>query len=70
MMKKNDYQADLSELLEGLDDFMSDLECVRDDVQDYLDEHEEPDASAAIKRMDATLQKLMEAAAILEGENG
>ncbi len=68
-MKKNDYQADLNELLDGLDDFMSDLECVRDDVQDYLDEHEDADASAAVQRMDDALQKLMEAATILEGEN-
>lgn len=67
--KSYDYRLDLEDILGGLDDLMSDLEYIRDDAQDCLDENADLSIRADLVRMDAALKKLSEAAEMLESEN-
>lgn len=60
------YRRDLAQILEGLDDLMSDLEDVRDDAQDCLEENADLSIRLDMARMDAALKKLGEAADALE----
>lgn len=65
-MDKNEYREEMEELLDGLDDLMSDLEDLRDDLQDALDETGDQTVAADIRRMDAALTLLAQAAVQLE----
>lgn len=62
------YRRDLVQILEGLDDLMSDLEDVRDDAQDCLEENADLSIRLDMARMDAALKKLGEAADALEND--
>lgn len=62
------YRRDLAQILEGLDDLMSDLEDVRDDAQDCLEENADLSIRLDMARMDAALKKLGEAADALEND--
>ena len=61
------YRADLADLGEGLNDLMADLEDIRDEAQELLDEKENEAIRQDIERMDAALRKLSEAADLLDG---
>ncbi len=60
------YRADLAELLEGLGGLMADLEDVRDEAQELLDQEENPGVRADLVRMDRALALLSQAADALE----
>ena len=62
------YRADLADLAEGLNDLMADLEDIRDEVQDRVDERENAEMLNDIARIDHALRLLSQAADLLEGE--
>lgn len=62
------YKAALEEIMEGIDDLMADLEDIRDEAQDLLDENNDAAVKADVKKMDAALAYLAQAAAQLEDE--
>lgn len=61
------YRADMADIAEGLNDLMADLEDIRDEAQELLDEKENEAIRQDIERMDAALRKLSEAADLLDG---
>lgn len=65
--KEYAYQKELEQLREGLDDLMADLEDVRDEAQDCLEEEAALSIKADIARMDAALERLAQAADALDG---
>ena len=62
------YRADMADLAEGINDLLADLEDVRDEAQDLLDEKESSEVKADIARMDEVIRLLSQAADLLEGE--
>ncbi len=62
------YRADMADIAEGLNDLMADLEDIRDEAQELLDEKENEAIRQDIERMDAALRKLSEAADLLDGD--
>ena len=62
------YRADMADLAEGINDLLADLEDVRDEAQDLLDEKENSEVKADIARMDEVIRLLSQAADLLEGE--
>ena len=62
------YLADLADLAEGLNDLMADLEDIRDEVQDKLEERDSEEMRADIGRMDEALKLLAQAADLLDGD--
>ena len=62
------YLADLADLAEGLNDLMADLEDIRDEVQDKLEERDSEEMRADIGRMDEALKLLAQAAGLLDGD--
>lgn len=62
------YRADMADIAEGLNDLMADLEDIRDEAQELLDEKENETIRQDIERMDAALRKLSEAADLLDGD--
>lgn len=63
------YREALKEILEGLDDLMADLEDIRDDAAEMLDENSNDAIQADVTRMDAVISKLAEAADLLETDD-
>ena len=61
------YRVDMADIAEGLNDLMADLEDIRDEAQELLDEKENEAIRQDIERMDAALRKLSEAADLLDG---
>jgi phage-related protein len=59
-------RADMADIAEGLGDLMADLENIRDEAQELLDEKENAETAADIRRMDEAIKKLSEAADLLE----
>ena len=62
------YRADMADLAEGINDLLADLEDVRDEAQDLLDEKENGEVKADVARMDEVIRLLSQAADLLEGE--
>lgn len=62
------YHADLIEIVQGLNDLMADLEDIRDDAQEYLEENAGQAVQADIDRMDKALKALDAVAELLESE--
>ena len=62
------YRADMADLAEGLNDLMADLEDIRDEVQDKLEERDSEEMRADIGRMDEALKLLAQAADLLDGD--
>ncbi|MBR3015607.1 MAG: hypothetical protein IKH57_00740 [Clostridia bacterium] len=59
-------RAELAGLAEGLNELMADLEDIRDEVQDQVDEQDSAEKRADIERMDKALKLLSEAADLLD----
>ena len=62
------YHAELANLAEGLNDLMADLEDIRDEVQDKLEERDNEEMRADIAKMDEALKLLAQAADLLDGD--
>ena len=62
-----DYREDLTEFAEALEDLMADLEDIRDDVMEAMEE-DSPQAEAYVNRIDAAMALLAQAATLLEAE--
>lgn len=62
------YHAELANLAEGLNDLMADLEDIRDEVQDKLEERDNEEMRADIGKMDEALKLLAQAADLLDGD--
>ena len=62
------YRADLADLTEELNNLMADLEDIRDEVQDKLEERDSEEMRADIGRMDEALKLLAQAADLLDGD--
>lgn len=60
------YRRALGEIALGIDDLLADLEDIRDEAQDCLEENGDESIRQDIARMDAALQTLMNAADMLE----
>lgn len=60
------YRRALGEIALGIDDLLADLENIRDEAQDCLEENGDESIRQDIARMDAALQTLMNAADMLE----
>ena len=63
------YRADMADLAEGLNDLMADLEDIRDEAQELLDEKVNDTIREDIRRMDEAIKKLSDAADLLEQDN-
>ncbi len=63
------YQADMADIAAGLNDLLADLEDIRDEAQEILDEKENAAVMEDIRRMDVAIQKLSEAADLLERDD-
>ncbi len=61
------YRKALSEIALGMDDLMADLEDIRDEAQECLDENGDMAIQKDIARMDDAIKALMAAAEALEG---
>lgn len=59
------YKSALEEILEGIDDLMADLEDIRDEAQELLDENAHPSIKADVEKMDEALRILDQAAECL-----
>lgn len=69
MMDQKNYRADLRDISQALSDLMADLEDVRDDVSDRMEETPADDSLRADRdRIDEVLEKLVQAADLLENE--
>ena len=62
------YRTSLAEILEGINDLMADLEDIRDEAQDLLDENGSAPIKQDIKNMDEALRFLNQAADALDLE--
>ena len=62
------YRDALAEFAEALDELMADLEDIRDEVQDKLEERDSEEMRADIGRMDEALKLLAQAADLLDGD--
>lgn len=62
------YRADLMDLCEALSELMADLEDVRDEAQEMLDDQENPAVREDVRRMDEALRLLSQAADLMETE--
>lgn len=60
------YRSSLGEIAQGLNELMADLEDIRDEAQECLDETAAPTVLADIDRIDAALKTLDEAADLLD----
>lgn len=63
-----DYREDLTEFAEALEDLMADLEDIRDDVMEAMEEENSPQTEAYVNRIDAAMALLAQAATLLEAE--
>ncbi len=63
------YRADMADIAEGLNDLMADLEDIRDEAQELLEEKENADIWDDVRKMDEALKKLSEAADLLEQDD-
>ena len=61
------YRKALAEITMGMDDLMTDLEDIRDEAQECLDENGDITIKQDITRMDEAIKALMTAAEALEG---
>ncbi len=61
------YRKALGEIALGVDDLLADLEDIRDEAQECLEENGDESIRQDIARMDAAIQTLMNAADMLEG---
>lgn len=61
------YRKALGEIVLGVDDLLADLEDIRDEAQECLEENGDESIRQDIARMDAAIQTLMNAADMLEG---
>ena len=61
------YRKALAEITMGMDDLMADLEDIRDEAQECLDENGDITIKQDITRMDEAIKALMTAAEALEG---
>ena len=61
------YRKALAEIALGMDDLMADLEDIRDEAQECLDENGDMAIQKDIARMDDAIKALMAAAEALEG---
>ena len=69
MMDQKNYRADLRDISQALSNLMADLEDVRDDVSDRMEETPADDSLRADRdRIDVALEKLVQAADLLEEE--
>lgn len=62
------YRVSMAEFAEALNELMADLEDLRDDAQDCLDDTGEEAVREDVRRMDDALRLLSRAADLLEGE--
>ncbi len=62
------YRADLADLTEELNNLMADLEDIRDEVQDRLDEQDNETMRTDIAKIDEALRLLAQAADLLDAE--
>ena len=62
------YRADLADHTEELNNLMADLEDIRDEVQDRLDEQDNETMRADIAKIDEALRLLAQAADLLDAE--
>ena len=60
------YRKALSEIALGIDDLMADLEDIRDEAQECMDENGDAGIRQDIAKMDEAIQILMSAAEVLE----
>ena len=65
-MSQYAYRKAMQEILEGLYELMADLEDIRDEAQECLEDKADLSVRADIVKMDAALQKLDEAAGALD----
>ena len=65
-MSKNTYRKAMQEILEGLYELMADLEDIRDEAQECMDENGDAGIRQDIAKMDEAIQILMSAAEVLE----
>ena len=61
------YRKALAEIALGMDDLMADLEDIRDEAQECLDENGDTAIQKDIARMDEAIKALLAAAEALEG---
>ena len=66
---KTGYRADMADILEGLNELMADLEDVRDEAQEQMENGVKGEIEADIRKMDEALKKLHEAADFLEDDD-
>ena len=60
------YLAGMADIADGLNELLADLEDVRDDAQELLDEKENGAVREDVRKMDEAIKKLAEAADLLE----
>ena len=60
------YRKALAEIALGIDDLMADLEDIRDEAQECLDENGDASIQQDITKMDQAIQILMSAAEALD----
>lgn len=60
------YRKAMNEILEGLYELMADLEDIRDEAQEALEEKADLSIRADVVKMDEVLKKLDEAAGIMD----
>ena len=63
-----DYREDLADFSEELDDLMADLEDIRDDVMEAMENGQNDQIHADLKKIDAAMALLAQAASLLEDE--
>ncbi len=63
-----DYREDLAGFSEELDDLMADLEDIRDDVMEAMENGQNDKIHADLKKIDAAMALLAQAASLLEDE--
>ncbi len=62
------YQADMADIAAGLNDLMADLEDIRDDVMEAMENGQNDKIHADLKKIDAAMALLAQAASLLEDE--
>ena len=63
-----DYREDLAGFSEELDDLMADLEDIRDDAMEAMENGQNDKIHADLKKIDAAMALLAQAASLLEDE--